>query len=250
MNLAWKLALVHKGLASPSLLATYTEERLPVIAEMLQQTTKLLNGTVAAKSGSQQDQIVWQRGGRLQQLGVNYRWSSIVVDERQPLAANFDRRPLDAYGSDDERVRAGDRAPEAPGLLVVKTSDTTECKTPAGELTSLFRILDPSKHTVLLFTNHAESMAPFLEALRPFSRDVIQTVLIFPVGSPASLAMDVELKIEVSLVDQEGHGYAGYSVSKEQPTVVIVRPDNIVGGIVTGLKALRHYLEGIFHLVA
>ena len=38
-NLAWKLALVQRGLASPSLLRTYTEERLPVSAELLNQTT-------------------------------------------------------------------------------------------------------------------------------------------------------------------------------------------------------------------
>ena len=40
-NLGWKLALVHKGLAPDSLLDTYAEERLRVIAQMLQLTTAL-----------------------------------------------------------------------------------------------------------------------------------------------------------------------------------------------------------------
>ena len=45
-NLGWKLSLVVEGLAHPSLLDTYSEERLPVVSEMLKQTTKLLNGMV------------------------------------------------------------------------------------------------------------------------------------------------------------------------------------------------------------
>ncbi len=40
LNLAWKLALVQKGLAPQSLvLESYTKERLPVIAAMVSKTT-------------------------------------------------------------------------------------------------------------------------------------------------------------------------------------------------------------------
>ncbi|KAJ3515495.1 hypothetical protein NLJ89_g1721 [Agrocybe chaxingu] len=45
-NLGWKLALVAKQLAPPSLLDTYSEERLPVVAEMLNITTSLLKKTI------------------------------------------------------------------------------------------------------------------------------------------------------------------------------------------------------------
>ena len=38
-NLGWKLALVEQRLAPRALLATYSEERLPVIQRMLQETT-------------------------------------------------------------------------------------------------------------------------------------------------------------------------------------------------------------------
>ena len=42
-NLAWKLALVHKGLAAPTILSSYQTERLPVVALMLGITSKLDN---------------------------------------------------------------------------------------------------------------------------------------------------------------------------------------------------------------
>ena len=41
-NLAWKLALAYKGLSPPSLLETYSTERIPVIAEMLDISSDLL----------------------------------------------------------------------------------------------------------------------------------------------------------------------------------------------------------------
>lgn len=42
INLGWKLALVEKGLATPTLLVSYGAERIPVLKEMLVLTTKLL----------------------------------------------------------------------------------------------------------------------------------------------------------------------------------------------------------------
>lgn len=75
-NLGWKLALVIKGLAHPPLLNTFSEERHPVVSEMLKQTTKLLNGMVR----SSKDDGAWDRSGSAIRLGINYRWSSIVLD--------------------------------------------------------------------------------------------------------------------------------------------------------------------------
>lgn len=45
-NLGWKLALVVKGFSPSSLLDTYTEERLPVIQDMLRRTRELLKLTL------------------------------------------------------------------------------------------------------------------------------------------------------------------------------------------------------------
>ncbi|TFY64717.1 hypothetical protein EVJ58_g2424, partial [Rhodofomes roseus] len=93
-NLAWKISLVEKGIALPSLLGTYTEERLPVIAVMLQKSTKLLD---AMNKNAEEG---WKRGGDLRMLGVNYRWSSIVVDERTPKAESPES--VNPYGSGND----------------------------------------------------------------------------------------------------------------------------------------------------
>ncbi|TFY52069.1 hypothetical protein EVG20_g10720, partial [Dentipellis fragilis] len=51
-NIAWKLALVHKGLAQPSLLATYEAERQPVVAEMLDLTSQLHKHTFSPSASA------------------------------------------------------------------------------------------------------------------------------------------------------------------------------------------------------
>ncbi|EAU90555.2 OxyL protein [Coprinopsis cinerea okayama7 len=76
LNLGWKLALVVKDLAPHSLLGTYTEERLPVISEMLNISTNLLDKAFRGRSEYIRDENILQ-------LGINYRWSSIVLDERK-----------------------------------------------------------------------------------------------------------------------------------------------------------------------
>jgi 2-polyprenyl-6-methoxyphenol hydroxylase-like FAD-dependent oxidoreductase len=45
-NLAWKLALVHKGKATPALLETYHEERNPIAENLLKTTDRLFSGMI------------------------------------------------------------------------------------------------------------------------------------------------------------------------------------------------------------
>ncbi|KAG2052432.1 hypothetical protein BDR06DRAFT_957725 [Suillus hirtellus] len=105
-NLGWKLALVDKGLADKSLLETYNAERLPVISEMLEMTTTILNQALKT------DSMTAARTPILFMLGINYRFSNIVLDEFA-----IPGKPINAYGVlDEEHLEAGDRAPDAPNL--------------------------------------------------------------------------------------------------------------------------------------
>ncbi|KAH9907123.1 FAD binding domain-containing protein [Fomitopsis serialis] len=70
-NLAWKLTLVEKGLASPSLLDTYTEECLPVIATMLQNITLFY---VAMRATDQHGW--WRPQDARRRLSLGLRWTS------------------------------------------------------------------------------------------------------------------------------------------------------------------------------
>ncbi|KAI0943907.1 hypothetical protein AcV7_001865 [Taiwanofungus camphoratus] len=249
-NLAWKLTLVEKGLARPSLLSSYTEERLPVAVDMLKASTKLLN--LLSTADRNHSDAAWRRGGTLKQLGVNCRWSSIVVDERTPYNAD-DKQALDAYGVEGGDVygmgkggdlRAGDRAPDAPGLVNIKVESGNE---DTGNTTSLFRIFRPSHHTVLFFNvTGVQQLAPLLEGLSVFPSQGMRTVIVYPkdVSHPAVIE-----NVDLVLIDRDGHAYEGYGISGKDSVVVIIRPDAVVGGIVFRLDGLKKYFEGVFSAV-
>ena len=78
MNVTWRLASIVKGLSPMSLLDTYEQERIPVIREMLRMTSNLAQ--LVFKEGDEAGGA-WHRPLSGRQLGVHYRWSSIVLDE-------------------------------------------------------------------------------------------------------------------------------------------------------------------------
>ncbi|OCH86249.1 monooxygenase [Obba rivulosa] len=227
-NLGWKLALVEKGLALPALLSSYTDERLPVIAKMLNISTNLFDKVVAA------DESAWDRGGQLLQLGIHYRWSPVVLDERaepgdSPASAN-------PYGVAGDAIRAGDRAPDAPGLLKVKGPDALDTTT------SLFRIFGPSYHTALIFGFPGQVPQAVLAALKRCPAEVLRTALITPKDGAAPLTADVELVVS----DQDGHAYTGYGVGSDNMAAVIVRPDGVIGGYLQSAEGIGRYFERVF----
>ncbi|OCH84203.1 monooxygenase [Obba rivulosa] len=229
-NLGWKLALVEKGLATPALLETYTEERLPVIAEMLKKSTDLLNKTVARASST----AASARGGALRQLGVNYRWSPIVVDEGAE-AEGVSGQPVAAYGDASGVLHAGDRAPDATGLHKIKGPEMVDTDT------SLFRIFGSSHHTALVFATSAEEANAALGSLAEYPTEVIRAVLVLPAGAPLP-AVDAEVVLE----DRDGHAYAGYGAKQGRLTIAIVRPDGYVGALVHGAQGVENYFDRIF----
>jgi hypothetical protein len=93
-NLGWKLAAVIAG-ADAGLIDSYEEERLPVAAGILGLSNKLF-AAMAQASGP-----AVQRGGESLQLGIGYRAAKWVQELRAEPGV----------------VHAGDRAPDAPGLV-------------------------------------------------------------------------------------------------------------------------------------
>ncbi|EPT00345.1 hypothetical protein FOMPIDRAFT_1060350 [Fomitopsis schrenkii] len=235
-NLAWKLALVEKGLASTSLLDTYSEERLPVIKHMLQETVRMTRGVLAENHDATTLKAAYQRGSHLKQFGINCRWSSIVHDERH-ASPDVEAEKLNAYGTKGDVVRAGDRAPNATGL--VHLDRETE-----PQATELFSIFGPTHHTVIVFGPESSFVQQILESLKSYPPCTISSVVVCPRSASASLGtLD---GADLILRDHEGVAFTEYSVPDKESSVVIVRPDGVVGAVVQGIPGISKYFSPIF----
>ncbi|KAI6008120.1 FAD binding domain-containing protein [Pisolithus orientalis] len=270
LNVAWKIALVYKGLSPASLLDTYTTERLPVITEMLGFTTELHDRTFDQSNGESDSskqvkfnlEDAMRRGGKLYMLGVNYRNSPIVVDEFAPVPASGAEGTRSAYGDTQEGVlRAGDRAPDAPGL-VPTSLNRASCSISSGyqsngmaESTRMFDMFASTHHTVIIFAPafaDAEVRSVLVTLDQSLRKKLVRRVVVLPgpfpeadgpvdISSGEGQAIDADI-----LVDQAGHAYRGYVVETQEIKVVVVRPDGVVGAIVRGVTGLEQYFEGVF----
>ncbi|KAJ3901823.1 FAD binding domain-containing protein [Lentinula edodes] len=244
INLGWKLALVSKNLSPPSILTSYTAERVPVIATMLSKTTELFHKTFQPASPEKMAEG-WRRGYELRMFGVNYRKSGIILDEKYSYGAD---EAVDPYRSgDDGTVRAGDRAPDAPKLSPVGQTNATT-------YTTFLDLYNPVYHTILVFADpgrNREAIETILETIRglPSSKDIIKTVVVLPQTS--SSANDASTSsADMVLLDTEGYAYKHYDVAgdSQQPTVFIVRPDGFIGGLVFGVEGIKKYFGLILKL--
>ncbi|KAG7094589.1 hypothetical protein E1B28_005414 [Marasmius oreades] len=231
INLGWKLALVQRGLAPVGLLDTYTQERLPVIASMLDKTTELFRKTFETSHVG--DQSGWYRGFDMRMFGVNYRGSPIVVDERYTESKEL----ADPYrAGHDATVQGGDRAPEAPGLVEDGNMNMA---------TSLYEVFKPTAHTVLIFDGHKHdpSLVVVLEHLLKYPQGLIQSVVIHPRSSSPLPTMKGASRV---LEDREGFAYKNYKIGIDDAKwLVVVRPDAYVGALVEGVEGLEKYFSRI-----
>ena len=235
-NLGWKLAHVVKGISPPSLLETYTEERLPVVAEMLDLTTKILDATVEKSS----NEAGWRRTGNLNQLGVNYRWSSIVVDQNTDSESGTGPGAREAHSAYDVEavgpLRAGDRAPDAPGLVKVSPDNQK-----SGESTKIFELLSPTYHTVLIFAEAVDVHATVQAVTAKFSKELVRVVVLLRAGTTGTNVIQDDV-----FEDRDGHAYDAYKGVEGANGIVIIRPDGVTGAIVKDVDWAERYFKGIF----
>ena len=220
--MSWKLSLVERGVSSPALLSTYDEERRPIIKDMLAITTIAFDQIIAGEVATSP-----LRSIDLRQFGVNYRQSSIITPKSAPVGT---------YGAVGGIPQAGDRAPNAPGLVHVKSHMST----------SVFEMLTTAQHTALIFTNSVEQAIPFVHALEKAPQNTFQWAIILPkredFGDIATLP-----KEGFVLVDSGGHARRAYS-PREARTVIIIRPDGIIGSLVENPADVQKYLSLIYTL--
>ena len=173
------------------------------------------------------------RGEKLTMLGVNYRWSSIVIDEVTKAVPVSSYRVLD-----ESTLVAGDRAPDAPGLSVVK-ADAQIAET------RFFDLFKATYHTALVFGPDVGSAEDIIGALSSCSRDTIRIVVVLPQDAVATESSIVTSRADV-VVDAAGHAYRAYLTEKGEKRVVVVRPDGVAGAIVRGAEGVKAYVGKIF----
>ena len=225
-NLGWKLALATKSAASSRLLDSYSAERLPVIANLLEITKDLLQKTVNLDPHDDipEEDSPYHRGMKLYQLDVNCRGSPVVVD----------RLDKESYKL-GKRLRAGDRAPDAPGIVPLNAGLRP------GAI-QLFDIFSSSQHTALIFVNGNENVKPYLELLKHYPPDTIFPVIVLQQGDEK----DVEVFGKTSVVrDSAGHSWRSYS-TEHGTKVVIVRPDGCVGAVGPSPGVVEEYRNLVF----
>jgi 2-polyprenyl-6-methoxyphenol hydroxylase-like FAD-dependent oxidoreductase len=197
-NLAWKMALVLQGTASPDLLDTYEAERRPVGADVVART-RTQSEQFGRKQSAQQERLVET------QILVNYRANSLSHESVSEPAENLP-------------IHAGDRAPDCSGLIGANVHYPYR----------LFDITRGVDHVLLLYVgkfaepgqvNVIESMARTLKtAPGPKCRLVL-------VCGPDAEARDV---IGAMILKDS----AGDFVAKYAPGVntgYVIRPDGYVG---------------------
>jgi 2-polyprenyl-6-methoxyphenol hydroxylase-like FAD-dependent oxidoreductase len=171
-NLGWKLAAVAAG-AAPALLETYEAERRPVAAHVLALSNQRLKQVV------DRQELPVRRDASTIQLDVGYRGSALARDDRDTTA------PL----------RAGDRAPDATGLVTAEGRQR------------LFELIGDARFTLLSF-----GPAPAVDA----AGFDLRTLHVVPrPGGPSEVA------------DDEGHLADAYAPTAR--TLVVIRPDGYLG---------------------
>ena len=69
------------------------------------------------------------------------------------------------------------------------------------------------------------------------------SVTVLPSGSGAAAAVD---GADTTLVDSDGIAYDAYGIAGGKTSVVIVRPDGVVGAIVFGAEGVTRYFSNVF----
>lgn len=201
VNLAWKLAAVLRHGASEALLDTYEAERRPVGSEVVQRA-----------KAYEASQHVGDRGGlaelyALAQISVNYRGAPGLVETGV---------------APDCPVRAGDRAPDAGGLV----------REGFGHFMRLRELSPDTNHMLITVADGASDIDAIRAGLAGLREKFAHVLLAYAMHTKGLLP-PVDYTLEVA--DGEGRFCETYGASAG--TTLVIRPDGHVGYRAEGFDA-------------
>jgi hypothetical protein len=212
-NLAWKLALVHRGRATDALLDSYSQERSKVGEQVLRNAGIMTTAATLRNPLAQsfRDALYHMFGSlgvvqrrvsdTLSELSINYRHGPISGEHRSAMAHAW----LLGGGA-----AAGDRAPDVPLIDVA-----------SGKTVRLFDLLRGTGHVLLLFAgvDAASDVAP-LAAIQDAIGSRCQGLLTAYIIAAQRVA-------GVTLVDPDLALHKRYGAGMR--TLYLIRPDGYVG---------------------
>jgi 2-polyprenyl-6-methoxyphenol hydroxylase-like FAD-dependent oxidoreductase len=202
-NLAWKLALIIKGKAAPSLLDTYHSERHPVVKYIVDQTEHFTNMALFDKSFTAKlnnfsrelshnpESISKEIGMQITQLDIQYQ-NSPIIDYNESISKNA--------------PQPGKRAPD----VLISPSN------------QLYKHFNNTMHNVLLFTGSTitkDKLAKMIDLQQWLNQKFSGLV-------KAHIITNEKLDIDNSILDSNNTIHQSYHA--EQPTIYIVRPDTYI----------------------
>jgi 2-polyprenyl-6-methoxyphenol hydroxylase-like FAD-dependent oxidoreductase len=211
-NLAWKLALVERGIADPALLDSYEAERHPVGVQLLKTTDRLFS-VIAGSS-----YIATFARGRvapilaalvLTRLSVR-RW---LMGTLAQLRLHYPNSPLNAEHGDGWRHAAapGDRAPEADVLI-------------DGKPGRLYDVLRGTHHTVLLFTGLDDQARPAFELCR-----IAERIERSYLGLVRARVITAERRADHPAALGDPDRFAHRQYATKSACAFVIRPDGHIG---------------------
>ncbi len=239
-NLAWKLALVHKGLGRLSVLDSYAAERAPATRALLQITDSATRGLqelltlfnpVARELGHRLLRFVASLGlvqhrvsRSLSMLDVGYHKSPLVDQNHEARAVMGDEAgepiSLHAWLDFERGPEPGERAFDGP--LVDISGRGVQW---------LFQLFSGSKHTLLLFIGTKDSDMSY-DRLTDIERWAYGR---YPEQLETYLVQIVPRPDEPRLVPREGpllfdrHGVLHHAYGASSECLYLIRPDGYVG---------------------
>jgi len=210
-NLAWKLALVQRGIGRPEpLLQSYTIERSAVGDQVLRNAERFTTLATLRNPATQ-----WLRNHLAPIVGSFQFVQDKIRNEWFELSINYRHSPLslDAGPSHAHGPRAGDRLCDAP-----LTSATD------GRTTSLLKLIRGKQHVLLLLPGNAAStetqtlLTVADEAARAYP-NILEPHLITP--APPSITSPIPTWIDsTNRLEEKLHTNA--------PTMLLIRPDGYI----------------------
>lgn len=131
-----------------------------------------------------------------------------------------------------------------------------------GDVVRLFDLFKYTNHTALVFAAHAASADEASSIVTGLPKGVCGVAAVLPRGATTgtsclpygSATQDnkhgnqkktgTATKATYTVTDNEGEAYKAYEISSE-PTVVVVRPDGVIGAIVKNTEGIRRYFTSI-----